>query len=181
MPPVQRNVEVTMRAGRWALSLSVAGALALALVPASSTFGAGTGAPDAGSVSRAIGAKTLRAGRPVYVRRMRMAPSRFAVADSGRPAQRRRGGPPQGTSITWLMDEPATVRLSIRRVMAAQRLMPVTTQTRHAQTGENAIRFSGRVGRRPLKAGRYRAAISARAVDGRRSATATLTFRIVRP
>jgi hypothetical protein len=42
------------------------------------------------------------------------------------------------------------------------------------------VPFSGRLGRRALKPGRYRAVIAATDAAGNKSSTVTLTFRIVR-
>jgi hypothetical protein len=96
------------------------------------------------------------------------------------------------------MDEPATVHVSIRRPVVHRRsagaacgrarsarrpacasTVPVTTLERKATAGENAIRFSGRIGRHPLRPGRYVAAVSAGTADGRRTPLTTLAFRVV--
>jgi hypothetical protein len=138
------------------------------------------GAPSGGTVSSAVSSATTRSVRLLRLRRVHMTPRRFAVSDTRRTASRRHGRPAEGTFITWLMDEPATVHVSIRRMVAGKRLVSVTTLKRKGHTGENTIRFSGRIGRRPLKAGRYRAVVSASAADGRRSPTTTFTFRIVK-
>jgi hypothetical protein len=142
-------------------------------VPASAV-GAASGRTTSASRSAARGHGPLR------LRRLRMTPRRFATSHSRRTARRSHGRPAEGASITWLMDEPATVRVSIRRASGGIRTVRVTTLKRKANRGENTIRFSGRIGRRPLRPGRYRAVISATSADGRRAPATTLPFRIVR-
>jgi hypothetical protein len=143
--------------------------------------------------SRGAGRGSLR------LRRLRLFPRRFAVAHSRRAARRRHGRPREGATLTWLMDEPAAVHVSIRRrvqrsraaeaacaAAAARRAKacasaaPVTALDRRAIAGENTIRFSGRVGRRPLRPGRYAAVVTARTADGRAAAPLTLGFQVVR-
>jgi hypothetical protein len=116
--------------------------------------------------------------RPLRLRRLRMTPRRFAASHTRAAAHRARGRVAEGAAITWLMDEPATVRVSIRRTVG-HRAVRVMTLTRKAIAGENVIRFSARVGRRPLRSGLYRAVVSATAPDGRRAPSTTLPFRIL--
>jgi hypothetical protein len=108
-----------------------------------------------------------------------MTPRRFAASHSRASARRSHGRPAEGAFITYLLDEPATVRVSIRRAAGGIRTAGVTTLQRKANRGENTIRFSGRIGRRPLRPGRYRAVISATSADGRKAPATTLPFRIV--
>jgi hypothetical protein len=121
-----------------------------------------------------------RARAALRLRRLRISPRSFAASHTRRTARRKHGRVAEGTFITWLMDEPATVRVSIRRPAAKGRAVTVMTLTRHAKVGENTLRFSGRKGKHPLRAGRYLAVIGATAADGRRTAPTTLAFRIVR-
>jgi hypothetical protein len=127
-----------------------------------------------GGASRAARRAALR------LRRLRIAPRTFAASHTRRTAHRKHGRVAEGTFITWLLDEPATVRVSIRRQTTKRRAVTVMTFTRRAKAGETTLRFSGRKGKRPLRAGRYLAVVSATARDGRRAAATTLRFRIVR-
>lgn len=138
--------------------------------------GSAVGAPRATSFKPSA----ARRRRPLRLRRLRMTPRRFGVSHSRTSARRRNGRPAEGAFITWLMDEPATVRVSIRRPVTGHRTAPVMTLKRKANVGENTIRLSGRIGRRPLWPGRYRAVISGSSADGRKAAATTLPFRIVR-
>ena len=117
---------------------------------------------------------------PLRLRRLRMSPRRFAVAHSRKNARRQNSRPAEGTIVNWVMDEPATVRVNVRRAASRHRWVSVMTLKRAANPGENTIRFSGRIGRHTLRPGLYRAVISATAADGRRTAPTTLPFRIVR-
>jgi hypothetical protein len=134
------------------------------------------------------------------MRRLRMSPRRFAVSHSRATARRRRGRAPDGTTITWLMNDRARVTLTVQRVRSGKRVagacvapsrrtsrrpscrrtVAVATLRRSAIRGENTVRFSGRIGRRVLRPGRYRMVIRARAADGRRTAARTLRFTVVR-
>jgi hypothetical protein len=139
-------------------------------------------AAAADSASGAASATSVKAPRkgPLRLRRLRLSPRRFAVSHTRKNARRQNGRPAEGTILNWLMDEPATVRVSIRRAASGHRWVSVMTLKRSAKRGENTIRFSGRTGKRTLRPGLYRAVISASAADGRRTASKTLPFRIVR-
>ena len=54
------------------------------------------------------------------------------------------------------------------------------TLKRMGTQGQNSVRFTGRIGRRALRAGRYRAVIRATDAAGNRSAPSLTRFRIVR-
>jgi hypothetical protein len=55
-----------------------------------------------------------------------------------------------------------------------------TALTRAGRAGRNRLRFSGRIGRRKLPPGAYRARFRAADASGNRSPTATRRFRIAR-
>ena len=133
---------------------------------------AGTATPVRATTRSGIRQRALR------LRRLRMTPRRFAASHTRAAARRTKGRVAEGTAITWMMDEPATVHVSIRRAVG-HRTVRVMTLTRKAIAGENVIRFSPRVGRNPLRRGLYRAVVSATAPDGRRAPSTTLPFRIV--
>jgi hypothetical protein len=51
--------------------------------------------------------------------------------------------------------------------------------TRTGKKGANTIKFSGRIGRKALSRGRYRAVITATDAAGNRSAARSVNFRLV--
>ena len=55
------------------------------------------------------------------------------------------------------------------------------TLTRTSKAGRNRVKFTGRIGRRALKPGRYRLTIVATDAAGNRSRARRLNFRIVKP
>jgi hypothetical protein len=150
--------------------------------------------PAAGSAVRGTKVSALKLDR------LRMTKSRFAVSRSARQAGRRRGRAPDGTTITWMLNDRATVRLSVQKVVAGRRVggrcvaatagnrrgractrtVPVGTLKRAAITGENTVRFSGRVGTRTLKPGRYRITVRATATGNRTTPPKTLAFTVVK-
>lgn len=113
-------------------------------------------------------------------------PSRFAVA--------------HGTRFRYSLSEDARVTLTIRRelpgrrqggkcVRPTRRLQRAKRCTRYraigslvrsARSGANSTRFTGRLGRRALRPGRYSAVITASDAAGNRSAPRRARFRIVR-
>ena len=131
-----------------------------------------------------------------------MKPARFRVA-KGRTAvsarRRRRKPVPRGTTFRYTLSEPATVKIAIKRKLAGRRkgkrcvkptrrlrrarrctrLVAKGTLTRRSQLGANAVKFTGRVGRRKLAAGKYVAELRARDVAGNVSKTVELGFTVV--
>ena len=98
------------------------------------------------------------------VSRARMKRRRFAVgARSG---------------FLFRLSEAAEVGIVIRRARRGRRWRRVGVLTRDGAQGANAIAFRGRLGRRRLRRGRYRALIRATDAQGARSKTAKLRFRI---
>ncbi|MFL5818301.1 MAG: PKD domain-containing protein [Conexibacter sp.] len=118
----------------------------------------------------------------------------------GTIARRRASTAPVGTTFRFTLDRPANVRIGFARqargvrdrdgdcVRPSRRLaggrrcrlfVPDGTLVRSAPQGAVRIAFSGRVGRRALRPGRYHAGLTA-AVGGRSSKPAVLSFRVVR-
>jgi hypothetical protein len=159
--------------------------------PATGTT-AGTAQPKPATAVRGTQVTALK------MQRLRMTSRRFAVSHTAQAARKRRGRAPDGTTITWLLNDRATVRLGVQKVVAGRRAggrcvaatgrrgkactrtVPVGTLTRAAIKGENAVRFSGRVGRRLLTPGRYRVTVRASASNGRSTPAKTLTFTVVK-
>jgi hypothetical protein len=124
-----------------------------------------------------------------------MTSRRFAVARAGTPVSARRVA--RGSAFRYVVSAPALVRIQITQVLAGRRagrrcLAPrrgakpnckrtivLGTLTRRAKAGANRTAFSGRIGRRPLRPGNYRATLTASA-GGQRSASRSVTFTIVR-
>jgi PKD domain len=129
---------------------------------------------------------------------------RFRVgrAPTAISARRRARRAPVGTTFRFKLDRDASVRIAIerplrglrsgRRCLAPSRrlrragarrctrrgvLLPALTRASHA--GANAVPFSGRLGRRALRPGRYRALLTPTA-DGRAGAPSGVRFRVVR-
>jgi hypothetical protein len=83
----------------------------------------------------------------------------------------------RGTRLSYTLSENAKVVVKINRV-GSKRV--VGTLTRKAKVGRNTLAFSGRIGAKALKAGRYRAVITATDAADNRSKSKTVGFRIVR-
>jgi hypothetical protein len=81
----------------------------------------------------------------------------------------------RGTRVSYSLSENAKVVVKINRV-GKKRLVGKLTRT--AKAGRNALAFSGRIGAKALRPGRYRAVISAVDAAGNRSAPKTVRFRI---
>src|SRR5712692_5522756 len=138
--------------------------------------------------------------RAPLVTRLRMARRSFAVsrrstAVTARPSVR----PPQGSAFRFTLSEGSTVILRIDRLASGRRVgkrcaptrrlsrrractrfLRAGTITRALPAGRRSIAFSGRIGRRALRVGSYRAVVTA--VDAARnvSRARTVTFEIVR-
>jgi hypothetical protein len=90
----------------------------------------------------------------------------------------------RGTRFRYTLSEPARVRIVIERVIRRRgmnRYRKVTVLTADKQAGRQSTRFTGRVRRRALRPGRYRARLVATDPVGARSAERRLRLRIVRP
>jgi hypothetical protein len=123
---------------------------------------------------------------------------RFLV--SGRTARATGKARSRGTVLRYNLSEPATLSVTLQRrllgrrkgsscVAATQRLARAKRCVRfvrvgrlvHAShAGQNTLPFSGRVGRRALRPGAYRAVVQATAGAGRRSLSVRIAFVILR-
>jgi hypothetical protein len=106
----------------------------------------------------------------------RAAPSVFAVA---RARAALAAGVRRGTRFRYTLSEPARVTLRIRRARRGG-YRTIATLARTGAGGANRIRFTGRIGRRALRPGRYRALLTATDAAGNRSAPRATRFRIAR-
>ena len=132
-----------------------------------------------------------------------LARTRFRVGRSptAGTAQRRRA--PVGTAFRFRLSEPASVRIAVQRAAAGRRsrgrclrptrrlrraprcnrfvaVRPGTITRRNLAAGRSRIGFSGRIGRRALRPGRYRATLTATDPAGNRSRGRRTSFRVVR-
>jgi chitodextrinase len=106
-----------------------------------------------------------------------MTHKRFRVA-SRRTAVSARA--PRGTSFRFSLKAPATVTITITRKARHGKQRKSGRLTRaHLANGSNAIAFSGRIGKRALKPGAYRATIRARNAKGR-SKPVAVRFSVVK-
>jgi hypothetical protein len=111
------------------------------------------------------------------VSRLSMAHRRFRVGSRPTAIKARAA---RGTSFRFSLKAPAKVTITItRRARGKRRALKVGTLTRaNLPNGTNAIAFSGRIGRRALKPGAYKATLRARNAKGR-SKPVTVRFSIV--
>ena len=83
----------------------------------------------------------------------------------------------RGTAFVFNLNRAATVSISIKRLRRGAKVVKLK---RTSRAGGNRVRFTGRVGRRTLRPGRYRATLTAVDAAGARSQARAVTFRIVR-
>jgi hypothetical protein len=68
----------------------------------------------------------------------------------------------------------------LRKAKKCTRWLPAGTLTRQSAAGATKLEFSGRIGRKALRPGSYRAVVGAVDAAGNASAKRTLTFKVVR-
>jgi uncharacterized delta-60 repeat protein len=93
----------------------------------------------------------------------------------------------KGTKIRYTLSEPARVVVRIERRKVKKRkgkkrisFVAVGSFAKAGAAGANSNPFSGRIGKKKLKPGRYRAALVASDTAGNSSATTRLPFKVVR-
>jgi len=104
----------------------------------------------------------------------------FSVARTSTPLAARAPG---GTRLRYILSERARVTVAIKRAVRRGgriRLRTVGSLTRAGAEGANTIRFSGRIGRRALRPGRYKTVIRATDAAGNRSRPQTVRLRVKR-
>jgi hypothetical protein len=102
----------------------------------------------------------------------------FTVARASTPVAARASG---GTRLRYALSEGARVTIAIRRAVRRgghAHLRTIGSLRRTGSQGANTIRFSGRIGRRALRPGRYRAVMRAIDAAGNRSQPRTVGLRI---
>jgi hypothetical protein len=105
--------------------------------------------------------------------------SAFAVARAATPRASRVA---RGTRLRYTLSENARAVIRIQRkpIRPRARYRAVGTLTRTGVSGGNRIRFTGRIGRRALSPGRYRAVFKATDAAGNHSAPKLASFRVLR-
>lgn len=146
--------------------------------------------PDSGLLPAT--ADTLR---PLIVR-LSLSRKRFAVGPKPTAVRARTG---RGTTIRYILSEPAGVRLRIQRGLpgrragsrcrgTTRRLLSAPRCTRYHNVGSllrkpgrvsQRVRFSGRIRRRALRPGLYRIVATASDLAGNRSKKKTARFRVL--
>ncbi len=115
------------------------------------------------------------------VKRVSMTHTRFRVGSRGTARSARA---PRGTRFTFTLRAPAKVTIAITRRLHrrrhGKRTVKVGTLTRaHLRYGRRTIAFSGRIGKRALKPGSYKATLRARNAKGG-SKPVTVKFSVVK-
>jgi PKD domain len=163
------------------------------------TLTATDAAGNASSEERAVSI----APAPRFTRGPTITPVRFAVA-RGRTPTRGNSTARRGATFRYSLDREASVRIRIERALPGRRVRrgsrvtcvaprPVNrrarrcTRYRRAGTlirtshqGRNAVKFTGRIGRRALRLGRYQAVFTARDAAGNAGPSRRVRFRVVR-
>jgi hypothetical protein len=113
--------------------------------------------------------------------RFALRPRRFRVGRRPTPVTARHSA--VGSSFRVRVSERADLRIVIRRALPRRHRWKRVGVLKRSDVARGAVRlrFSGRIGRRPLKPGRYRARIVATDDAGNRSAPRRADFTIVRP
>jgi hypothetical protein len=124
---------------------------------------------------------------------------RFRVGRAATPVSAARR-PPVGTSFLYDLSEAARVEIQIARKSRGRRVagkcrkathsnrrrprctlyLSLGTLVRNSVRGPNAVPFSGRIGKKALRPGSYRAGITATDAAGNRSAPRHVSFTVVR-
>jgi uncharacterized delta-60 repeat protein len=118
---------------------------------------------------------------PLALSSLRVTNRRFTVARRSTPAVGQAqavASRKRGTAFLFRLNRAGTVTIRIKRLRHSGRAVKLT---RSSRAGGNRVRFSGRVGRRTLRPGRYRATLTAVDQAGSRSKASAVRFRIVRP
>jgi hypothetical protein len=131
---------------------------------------------------RAGGCPAGGTARPV-VSAMRFTPPTFRVSARATAITAARRAP-AGSVLRFSLSKAAKVKIVVQRrkkVGRSFRWVRAGTLTRRGgRAGANKVAFSGRIGRRALASGRYRATLTATAANGRVSQAKRRSFLVVR-
>jgi hypothetical protein len=108
----------------------------------------------------------------------RASPARFALGPRSTPP-RVVTAIAKGTKFSFSVNEKGTARIDLRFLPRKKRAKPAGSLVRSAVKGRNSIAFSGRLGKRKLKPGRYRATLSFTDPSGLAAHRATTALTIV--
>ena len=144
--------------------------------PSVRAFSAADGSPLAAFDAFTAGANggvwvAVGAGFVPAVQRFTLTRTVFRVASFTTPVGAAVG---RGTVFRFVLNGPGKVKITIARKVG-KRFVKRGVLRRRGKRGVNSVRFSGRIGRRALKPGRYRAIIS----TGPKVPPRTVRFRIV--
>jgi hypothetical protein len=144
---------------------------------------------------------------PPALRSARVVPARFAVDPNGAAeapvpfAAKHKKKVPRGTRFSYSLSEPARVVFTLERKSSGRRVAgkcvkatksnkgkPKCTRltrvgrfAKQSVAGKNVKRFSGKIGKRTLNIGRYRATLVATDPAGNRSLAKQLSFTVAKP
>jgi hypothetical protein len=110
---------------------------------------------------------------------LRVTHKRFVVTRR-RTALSTRAKAKRGTTFVFRLSEKARTAITISRVRKGRRVKVGTLKRSKTKKGVNRIAFSGRLGRKALRRGVYRATVVATDKAGQRSKPRKVAFRIVR-
>jgi hypothetical protein len=85
-----------------------------------------------------------------------------------------------GTQVRYELSEAATAHLRVQRLTSGRSVTLKGGFTHAGEAGANSFKFTGRLGGRTLKPGRYRLVEVAVDAAGNKSATRRVRFRIVK-
>jgi virginiamycin B lyase len=159
--------------------------------------GTGGGKPGGGGTGGGGTGKVSDTFPPRFLNGASFDPARFRVASGSTPVSAKSA--PKGSTLAYALSEASTVTILIERKAAGRRsggsckapstknkgARPCTryltagTLSRRGLQGGNEIAFTGRIGRRALKPGSYRATVTAKDAAGNKSKTSTAGFTIV--
>jgi PKD domain-containing protein len=111
---------------------------------------------------------------------LRLVPRRFRVAAASAGAKTAKAGRAQGgTRIRFTLSQAARVTFTVHRARPKRRWAKVGAFTREARSGANSLGWGGRIGKRALKAGRYRLTAEASSENGTLSEPLRKRFKIL--
>lgn len=133
-----------------------------------------------GYARRDIGAFELQPAAPPAPPATGPAPDTQPPVISGFRAARSRLAVARGTRFSYRLSENARVTLRLQRAGRHGRYRTLAGFKKTATAGVNTLRFRGRIHRRALRPGRYRAVITAIDAAGNRSTARVTPFRVIR-
>ena len=120
---------------------------------------------------------TVRVSSPPVLTAVSLTNKKFAVARG--PTALTARTVKRGTTIRFTLSKGSSVSIAIRSVKK-RKVKTIGTLRRAGKAGKNSVKFTGRLGRKALAVGSYRAVIGATDAAGNKAKTKTLSFRIVK-